>query len=197
MLSFKKLPTIVVLILAIFFSFQNEGCAPRIIEEFRSRPTITPSHEWRFEEGCGYERCGGWPVDFLHGKGIRLRIESQAYVPPPVFLIVVEFILGKNMYIEIDPSLTQVELLGKRTVRAQGFHCSGKVFGPKNEVKVPPIRSKIILTGEPGRNCLFFVFDSPAPKVEEEFKFMIWGATLNGRPLEIPEITFRPILTRY
>lgn len=180
----------------LFTSVQFGGCVPQK-EELRSRPTIGANPEWRLEEGCGSERCGGWPVDFLYGHGLIVRIESSVYVPPPVFLIRVMFILTKSMQVGIDPSLTTAELSSGELVQAQVFFCHGKVFDVERRIQVPPIRSKVVLSADSGRDCLFFVFDAPPPPVDEEFKMTIRGATLNGRPLNIPEITFKPILTRY
>ncbi|MGH9857305.1 MAG: hypothetical protein ACRD4B_05615 [Acidobacteriota bacterium] len=181
----------------IFLSVHAGGCLSRTVEEIRSRPTIAGNHEWWVEEGCGFARCGGWPVDFLHTRGVKIRIESLIYVPPPIFLIKALFILEKDMLIEIDPSLTRVVLPDKRIVQAKGYYCSGKIFDKNSQIHIPPIRSTIVISSDGVHDCLFFVFDAPAPKVNEQYKFIIRGATLNGRPLDIPEITFRPVLTRY
>ena len=186
----------VLVILGILGVGQGTGCV-RTIEEFRSRPIIAPNRDWRLEEGCGYERCGGWPVDFLEGKGIKLRIESFFYVPPHRFLIRVQFILEKNVSLEIEPSLTEVELPDKTLLRAKGYNCYSKVFADYKNIELPPIDGKTILTTEPRQDCLFFIFDAPAPKVEEEFRFVMRGVTLDGSTLDIPAMTFRPVLTKY
>ena len=182
--------------------FALGGCAK---EAFLTRPTIAPDLEWRIEEACGYQGCASPPVDILVGRYFKIRLESQSSEKPPLFLISAWFLLDPNVAIEIDPSLTRVVLSDNRVLQAKGYICSGTIFERDYKIRVPPIRSTIVLTAKGNKEiapyandpCIYFVFDSPPPNVHSEFKFIINGVRVNGELVNVPVITFRPVLTRY
>jgi hypothetical protein len=181
------------LIFLMFCSSELSSCTWGSKNEWLSRPSIQAVREWRLEEGCGYERCGGPPVDFLVGKGLTIRVQRSQN--PQLFLVIVGFVLKKDMAVEITPSLTRIELANGRSLQAKSYHCSGRLFDTDYKIGIPPIGSTTVLSGD--KDCLYFVFEPPPPNVHDEFKLFIPRVSLNGQIIEIPEIIFKAKLTRY
>lgn len=193
-----RTPAIVLGLISISAISLSAGCYLRPFEELLSRPSIKPNSEWKLEEGCGYERCGGTPADFLRGKGLTIRLAHPVRENSRVFLIIAAFFSERPAEIEINPSEAFVDMANGKRVYSQGVRCSGRVFDVEGGIRrdVERIRSTVRLQAGGDDNCLYFVFDSPPPTVGEIFRFH-FNAKRDGKDLEIPEITFSPVLTKY
>jgi hypothetical protein len=159
-----------------------------------SKPIVKADSNWKIEEGCGYERCGGPLVDFLVGKDLKIRVEAQNDEHDGTFAIRIGFLPRDKREIRFNPSLVSVELSNSRILFAKGFTCSGKIWDSKYRKTIPPIDSAILVQE---LNCFLLFFDWPPPKIEEEYKMKMGGVFMGGQPLSIPEITFRKGISRW
>ena len=178
----------------LFLCHVGSGCFLGREDHILIKPTVKEDSTWKMEEGCGYERCGGRLVDFLVGKDLTIRIEAHNDETDGTFAILVGFLATDGEEIRFNPSLVSVELLDTRILFANGFTCSGKIWNTNYRRTIPPINSAVLVKP---LNCFLLFFHSPPPKIEEEYKMKMGGVLLGGRPLSVPEITFRKGISRW
>jgi len=182
------------LMLSLLLSYLVSGCFWAREDHIVSKPTVKQDSKWKMEEGCGYERCGGRLVDFLVGKDLTIRIEAQNDEKDSTFAIRLSILPRDKVEIRFNPSLISVELADKRILPAKGFPCSGKIWNPSYRNSIPPINSTILVEE---LNCFLLFFDSPPPKIDEEYKMTMGGVFVGGQLVSIPEITFRKGISRW
>lgn len=93
----------------------SHGCVWVTEEHVLSKPTITSTADWKIEEGCGYERCGPPPVDFLVGENIAIRIENRSDKMKDRFAIRLSFLPRGDSRVAFNPSLVMAELKDGKT----------------------------------------------------------------------------------
>ena len=146
------------------------------------------------ERGCGYERYGGPPVDFLVGQDLRIRIETYNNETVDRFAIRVTFPPRDNFHVAFDASLVVVELANTTQLRAKGYTCSGKIWDAEYRKNVTPLQASVLV---PKSNCFALFFEAQPPRTDNDYKMGIYGVVVNGQPVKIPEVTLRKTVTRW
>jgi len=163
-------------------------------DHVESRPTIRETSQWTMERGCGYERCGGPPVDFLVGQDLRIRIETFSDDKQNRFAILLDLIPLGRIAASFNPASVIVELANKTQLRASGYRCSGRIWDAEYRKKVTPLQAPVLV---PKSNCFALFFEAQPPRIDDEYKMRINGVVVEGHPVKIPEVTFRKTITRW
>ncbi len=146
-------------------------------------------------ENCGYEGC--YPmVDFLTGKHLSIRIQSENHEKSNIFLILTDFMVKGKGYFKLDPSRFVLDLTNGKILIPKVIPCSGTLYDLSYLRSVPGLEGPIVIEDKRGA-CVRLFFDEPPPTVEETFILRIAGVTMRGEPVDIPEVIFRKGISRY
>lgn len=179
-------------LITLTFSIFISGCCSLQPD---SVPIMEASSKWELQLSCDFS-SGCREIDVLKNDQITLLIDlNKSTIKNDIFTMSIMFLTPETETFSYNPNMTHLKIYSEK-ISSFGFPCSNTIYGIETFKSGTQINDDVALNGyvherqKVRYTCFILYFDSPPPKLNDQFSIQIGGLKKNGTTVDIPILKY-------